>query len=759
MLQWPSYNPLVYYLAFCFVTFVNPVHHDQDSNDRVVLPAFVKSKYKCTFDANQPASHNATHVNYRLPPSREKRDVDEVYRPIRIKPFIGDLDPPMEPQEVERIQNVVESAISVITKLFKVYPVQGPLVFSRSDIACGLQYLHGVNMNKCAAKSRTYTGEECFDGFMIPDDHLEGLLLWSETGTEPNEVVYPDGAGLVDTDIVLYLKAEHTDACNSQQIFAYAATCQLDQFNRPIAGLINFCPNYLKDGFYDEKEFILVALHEIFHILGFSQNLFDKFQECSICAEGLLCEDKGDIVIEDTSGQSRLHSPAVLLAAQKQWGCLDTNIGVPLENVNGGSSSSHWESQVMLGSLMAPVLSEPRMTFLDEITLSVFEDSGWYKVNYEYAEDYPWGKGQGCEFTYADYCLTDEDYFCNSSTSGCHYLHEDIATCASDDYLDVCNVFKSQEWCNTLNVTGGMNETAKCFLSNVFNSTDYLPEFRGQCYLTRCSNNSSQYEIKVDSSDWTDCPPGNSVTVPGCAGEVHCPPADVICREQTSILNILNNSTTYIPTTSSLIPFTTPASEIPTTITIYFNFTDKVADHLLAEMAFISSICQLIPVSRSSVEISDIYLDQGIFQFSLVNLTSQEIILHVAMLESAVNNKTFHLNYQNLSFTAYGFSISPHLWTQEQSPVAGTSAANITQDGSQSKRPIYFALVTVGSALSLVVLASAMLVLKMVKRQAMVSPLPMMSIDVESVCTPRAQAKDPRDACLETPRENATTYI
>lgn len=71
-------------------------------------------------------------------------------------------------------------------------------------------------------------------------------------------------------------------------------------------------------------------------------NLFEFFfayiisSPFCLAAEGLLCEDKGDIVIEDTSGQSRLHSPAVLLAAQKQWGCLDTNIGVPLENVVSG---------------------------------------------------------------------------------------------------------------------------------------------------------------------------------------------------------------------------------------------------------------------------------------------------------------------------------------------------------------------------------------------------------------------------------------
>lgn len=55
----------------------------------------------------------------------------------------------------------------------------------------------------------------CFFG-QIPDDHLEGLSLWTETGSEPSEVVFPNGVGLADTDIVLYLKAEHTVACNNK---------------------------------------------------------------------------------------------------------------------------------------------------------------------------------------------------------------------------------------------------------------------------------------------------------------------------------------------------------------------------------------------------------------------------------------------------------------------------------------------------------------------------------------------------------------
>ena len=41
---------------------------------------------------------------------------------------------------------------------------------------------------------------------------------------------------------------------------AYAAYCKVDQANRPIAGVVNFCPDHLKDGIYDEDKFIVVSL-------------------------------------------------------------------------------------------------------------------------------------------------------------------------------------------------------------------------------------------------------------------------------------------------------------------------------------------------------------------------------------------------------------------------------------------------------------------------------------------------------------------
>jgi hypothetical protein len=42
------------------------------------------------------------------------------------------------------------------------------------------------------------------------------------------------------------------------------------------------------------------------------------------------------------------------------------------------------------------------MNVLTNITLSVFEDSGWYKPNYSFAEDTLWGKNQGCNFLKCD---------------------------------------------------------------------------------------------------------------------------------------------------------------------------------------------------------------------------------------------------------------------------------------------------------------------------------------------------------------------
>ena len=75
----------------------------------------------------------------------------------------------------------------------------------------------------------------------------------------------------------------------------------MDDIGRPVAGYINLCPSALENS--DEKLYIVrlychvharfcrdrhsfsfplqILLHELFHVLGFSRNLFGSFRQCN----------------------------------------------------------------------------------------------------------------------------------------------------------------------------------------------------------------------------------------------------------------------------------------------------------------------------------------------------------------------------------------------------------------------------------------------------------------------------------------------
>jgi hypothetical protein len=51
-----------------------------------------------------------------------------------------------------------------------------------------------------------------------------------------------------------------------------------------------------------------------------------------------------------------------------------------------------------------------------DLTFALFEDTGWYKVNWDYVQPLNWGKGEGCDFVKTK-CITDDttaayDEFC-----------------------------------------------------------------------------------------------------------------------------------------------------------------------------------------------------------------------------------------------------------------------------------------------------------------------------------------------------------
>ena len=72
---------------------------------------------------------------------------------------------------------------------------------------------------------------------------------------------------------------------------------------------------------------------------------------------------------------------------------------------------------------------------LSEFTLALLEDSGWYQVDYAFAEPLIWGKDRGCKFA-NDLCFANEethtpDHFCNpSDQSKCVFDKKAVGFCA-----------------------------------------------------------------------------------------------------------------------------------------------------------------------------------------------------------------------------------------------------------------------------------------------------------------------------------------
>ena len=86
-----------------------------------------------------------------------------------------------------------------------------------------------------------------------------------------------DGAGVPDTDYILYISANQGQ-CPGSSVVAFAGACQMEStLDRPIAGYINFCPNTL--GEVTTDYLYSIAKHEILHALAFSSSLFPFWRD------------------------------------------------------------------------------------------------------------------------------------------------------------------------------------------------------------------------------------------------------------------------------------------------------------------------------------------------------------------------------------------------------------------------------------------------------------------------------------------------
>ena len=217
----------------------------------------------------------------------------------------------------------------------------------------------------------------------------------------------------IDADLFL---VPYMDETLDEQTQAAAYPMLSDKkTKRPILGCVDLNPELdfkLKNSI---KFLSMLLLHEISHILAFNDQLFPLFMNIKNPIKTLLING---------INRTLLQTPKVLEYARGHFGCPSLT-GVELENQGGsGSLGSHWEARIMLGDYM--ISTDYPELVVSDITLAVFEDSGWYNVNYYTGGLFKTGKGEGCNFLQIpcinssrisnfplDFCHDSEDAFCS----------------------------------------------------------------------------------------------------------------------------------------------------------------------------------------------------------------------------------------------------------------------------------------------------------------------------------------------------------
>lgn len=460
----------------------------------------------------------------------------DVYKPLRIHPYFSSLKQELSKEEVRILEDVIWNVVLYVKRVLAVIPEMEPFLLKRN--ACKSSWIDGRNAGKCSAIRKDYIGEVCLDKFVIPDDHLEAFYTWTQKPL-PDKTWYTDGNGVSNADYILYIRASTTDPClenfkpgGTTELIGYASYCKLGKNDRPVAGYINFCPSKFREYKDDKGKIVLTALHELFHALGFSKDLIPKFRDCSQMNETGDCPLWGFPTVRKYNSSYLLLTPSVVKEMQNHFLCTKPDFGAPLEYKNQ-LLQSHWNGSTLKGSIMTSTLGEPENTYVDPVTLAVFADTGWYKVNMSSADKYHYGKGSGCDTGSGSQKNIPINQCSNPlQESTCDRMNfKTIINCTDDqDQFASENqvVSNCDKFVETLFGQKQDNEHGVCMLQTSQNIT------QGKCFMTKCVSNGEIW-IKGEETNWLQCPFGAILEIPftDTVTKVQCPSdRKLICEER-----------------------------------------------------------------------------------------------------------------------------------------------------------------------------------------------------------------------------------
>jgi len=282
---------------------------------------------------------------------------------------------------------------------------------------------------------------------------------------------------------------------------------------------------------------VYILLHEMMHSLGISDSTYKYFVD----ANGkTLTNHLKTITI---AGESRLviDVPSLTTKIRNYYGC-STIPGLIMENNgNSGTKDSHLERKFFVYETMSSGGIYGRR--ITQFSLGLLEASGWYVVDYDYAEPYYFGQGEGCNFINTK-CSTTKasfDEFCTGSARGCANSGIGGGSCGGDSNADGCKYVDpkldyhcendaSADYARLPSLqTFGRGLGSKCFTGTL--NTKSAASSTSFCFKYTCSGSGSNTVLKVDVGKSTvTCSAAGKKTVTGYAGAIDCPDPLTFCN-------------------------------------------------------------------------------------------------------------------------------------------------------------------------------------------------------------------------------------
>jgi leishmanolysin-like peptidase len=214
---------------------------------------------------------------YQNHPFNGDSQQDDVWAPLRIAVHYDDVwfDSSLGSTKTNFIKNkLIPSAVQWWSDSLDVIPVQGALTLERH---CAQRWADDDSCAALVGLSEDRCGGTLAEDPAIPPAHFAEAQTFSMA--KQSTLASAAGAGITEADFVLYVTALPTARCTEGGTLAYAGICRMDQFDRPIAGRVNFCPDEIHTTVNKWERQVATTVHELGHALGFSSFSFPFYRD------------------------------------------------------------------------------------------------------------------------------------------------------------------------------------------------------------------------------------------------------------------------------------------------------------------------------------------------------------------------------------------------------------------------------------------------------------------------------------------------